>query len=184
MHKTLMTLTVSTMALLALGCQPKTKTKIVEVPKKDKVYDFTKTSYGDPVNVPVHDAACNSQRGLSLTNSIIAEAYMGVETLLMRTIIEEDVFENAKAKDITRQTFEYQTINEGRRVYLCRDASIIPANTQAGAAISIKAGADPAQAGAKGDPTERLKTLSELHDSGVLSDEEFESKKAEILKEL
>lgn len=144
MHKTLISFTVSTMALIAMGCQPKTKTKVVEVPKKDKVYDFTKTSYGDPVNVPVHDTACNSQRGLTLSNSIIAEAYMGVETLMMRTLIEEDVFENAKAKDIVRQTFEYQTINEGRRVYLCRDASTIPENTQEGAAISMKADADQA----------------------------------------
>lgn len=146
MHKTLTTLTVSTMALIAMGCQPKTKTKVVqvEVPKKEKVYDFTKTSYGDPVNVPVHDSACNSQRGLSLSNSIIAEAYMGVETLMVRTIIQEDVFENAKQKDITRQTFEYQTVNEGRRVYLCRDALTIPENTQEGAAISMKADADQA----------------------------------------
>jgi hypothetical protein len=132
------------MALIAMGCQPKTKTKVVEVPKKDKVYDFAKTSYGDPVNVPVHDTACNSQRGLTLSNGIIAEAYMGVETLLVRTFIEEDVFENAKEKDIVRQTFEYQTINEGRRVYLCRDASTIPETTQEGAAISMKADADQA----------------------------------------
>jgi hypothetical protein len=132
------------MALIAMGCQPKTKTKVVEVPKKEKVYDFTRTSYGDPVNVPAHDTACNSQRGLSLSNSIIAEAYMGVETLMVRTLIEEDVFENAKSKDIVRQTFEYQTINAGRRVYLCRDASTIPENTQEGAAISMKAEADQA----------------------------------------
>jgi hypothetical protein len=49
------------------------------------------------------------------------------------------------------------------------------ANQQAGA------GAAPA---AKGDPAERLKKLGELRDSGVLSDAEFEAKKAEILKEL
>jgi putative oligomerization/nucleic acid binding protein len=49
------------------------------------------------------------------------------------------------------------------------------ANQQAGA------GAAPA---AKQDPAERLKKLGELKDSGVLSDEEFEAKKAEILKEL
>ncbi|MDX6661281.1 MAG: Short C-terminal domain, partial [Solirubrobacteraceae bacterium] len=34
------------------------------------------------------------------------------------------------------------------------------------------------------DPAERLKKLGELKESGVLSDEEFEAKKAEILKEL
>jgi hypothetical protein len=49
------------------------------------------------------------------------------------------------------------------------------ANQQAGA------GAAPA---AKEDPAERLRKLGELKDSGVLSDEEFEAKKAEILKEL
>ena len=49
------------------------------------------------------------------------------------------------------------------------------ANQQAGA------GAAPA---AKEDPAERLKKLGELKESGVLSDEEFEAKKAEILKEL
>src|SRR5947199_4274 len=51
------------------------------------------------------------------------------------------------------------------------------ANQQAGAA----AGAAPA---AKEDPADRLKKLGELKDSGVISDEEFETKKAEILKEL
>ena len=49
------------------------------------------------------------------------------------------------------------------------------ANQQAGA------GAAPA---AKDDPADRLKKLGELKDSGVISDEEFETKKAEILKEL
>ena len=49
------------------------------------------------------------------------------------------------------------------------------ANQQAGA------GAAPA---AKEDPDDRLRKLGELKDSGVISDEEFETKKAEILKEL
>jgi Short C-terminal domain len=38
--------------------------------------------------------------------------------------------------------------------------------------------------GAKEDPTERLKKLGELREQGLLTDDEFEAKKAEVLKEL
>lgn len=61
------------------------------------------------------------------------------------------------------------------------------ANTYSGAADAAmrqamaNQGATPA---AKADPAERLKKLGELKESGVLTDEEFEAKKAEILKEL
>jgi hypothetical protein len=146
MKKTIFTLTASTLALLTMGCQPKTKTKVVEVPKKDKVYNFTKESYGDPVAVPTFDSSCNSQRGLGLRNTIIKEAYMGVETVSTRTIIEEDLFVNAREKDITRVTLENDVINQGRPVMLCRDASTIPVNTVEGAAISMKADVDQAYA--------------------------------------
>jgi membrane protease subunit (stomatin/prohibitin family) len=47
--------------------------------------------------------------------------------------------------------------------------------------------AEKAEADAKAaaeDPAERLKKLSQLKDAGLVSDEEFEAKKAEILKEL
>jgi len=40
------------------------------------------------------------------------------------------------------------------------------------------------EAGAANDPMAQLKQLGELHDSGVLSQEEFEAKKAEILDRL
>jgi len=60
-------------------------------------------------------------------------------------------------------------------------------NTYSGAADAAMRQAmanQQAGAGAKEDPAERLKKLGELKESGVLSDEEFETKKAEILKEL
>jgi hypothetical protein len=38
--------------------------------------------------------------------------------------------------------------------------------------------------GAKEDPTERQKKLGELREQGLLTDDEFEAKKAEVLKEL
>ena len=51
--------------------------------------------------------------------------------------------------------------------------------------------ADKAEADAKAaaevaanDPTERLKKLSQLKDAGLVTDEEFEAKKAEILSDL
>lgn len=47
-------------------------------------------------------------------------------------------------------------------------------------AMAGGAGAAPAAE----DPTEKLKKLGELHASGVLSDEEFEAKKAELLKQI
>ena len=66
-------------------------------------------------------------------------------------------------------------------------------NTYAGTAdaagrqyLADKADAD-AEAAAKvaaNDPAERLKKLSQLKDAGLVSDEEFESKKAEILADL
>jgi hypothetical protein len=52
--------------------------------------------------------------------------------------------------------------------------------------IADKADAD-AEAAAKvaaNDPAERLKKLSQLKDAGLVSDEEFETKKAEILSDL
>lgn len=144
MNKTIFTLTASTVALLALACQPKTRTKIVEVPKKDKVYNFAKETSGDPVPVPTYDPACNSQRGLGLSNSIIEEAYMGKEAVYTRTTIEEDIFENARQKNIYRVSYESDVIDQGRRVVLCRDAASIPVNTMEGAAISMKADVDQA----------------------------------------
>jgi len=65
-------------------------------------------------------------------------------------------------------------------------------NTYSGAADAAmrqamanqEAGAGAAPAAGKEDPADRLKKLGELKDSGVLTDEEFEAKKAEILKEL
>ena len=38
--------------------------------------------------------------------------------------------------------------------------------------------------GGRNDPAERLKKLSQLKDAGLVSDEEFETKKAEILADL
>ena len=59
-------------------------------------------------------------------------------------------------------------------------------NTYSGAADAAmrQAMANQQAGAAKPDPAERLKKLGELKESGVLSDEEFETKKAEILKEL
>ncbi len=142
--KNSLTLTSSTLALLVLACQPKTRTKVVEVPQKDKVYNFTKESYGEPVLVPVYDPACNSQRGLGLSNGIIEDAYMGIENLSVKTFIGEEVLDADTEKYINRQTYETEVIDPGRPVVLCRDASIIPANTQEGAAIAMKADVDQA----------------------------------------
>jgi hypothetical protein len=65
-------------------------------------------------------------------------------------------------------------------------------NTYAGTAdaagrqhLADKAAADKAaQDAAANDPAERLKKLSQLKDAGLVTDEEFEAKKAEILSEL
>jgi hypothetical protein len=66
-------------------------------------------------------------------------------------------------------------------------------NTYAGTAdaagrqyLADKAEADAkaAQDAAANDPTERLKKLSQLKDAGLVTDEEFETKKAEILADL
>jgi hypothetical protein len=66
-------------------------------------------------------------------------------------------------------------------------------NTYAGTAdaagrayLAEKADADAkaAQEAAANDPTERLKKLSQLKDAGLVTDEEFEAKKAEILADL
>jgi hypothetical protein len=66
-------------------------------------------------------------------------------------------------------------------------------NTYAGTAdaagrayLAEKADADAkaAQEAAANDPTERLKKLSQLKDAGLVTDEEFETKKAEILSDL
>jgi hypothetical protein len=44
---------------------------------------------------------------------------------------------------------------------------------------------DPnAQTAPGGDPTERLRKLKVLHDEGLITDEEFQNKRAEILKEM
>lgn len=69
-----------------------------------------------------------------------------MESLRIETTIEEDVWENASPKNIFRQSYESVVINPGRPVFLCRDASSIPAYTQEGAAISMKADADAAYA--------------------------------------
>jgi hypothetical protein len=66
-------------------------------------------------------------------------------------------------------------------------------NTYAGTAdaagrqyLADKAAADAqaAQDASANDPAERLKKLSQLKDAGLVSDEEFEAKKAEILADL
>jgi hypothetical protein len=66
-------------------------------------------------------------------------------------------------------------------------------NTYAGTAdaagrayLAEKAEADAkaAQEAAANDPTERLKKLSQLKEAGLVTDEEFEAKKAEILADL
>ncbi|MDQ3231923.1 MAG: hypothetical protein M3Q07_08900, partial [Pseudobdellovibrionaceae bacterium] len=150
MNKTAFALTSTTALILVMACQPKTKTKTeyvtVEVPKKEKVYEFTRESSGDPVEVQVYDPNCNDQRGLGLRSALIAEALIGVEMVRTSTTIEENIWENAKEKSITRQTYEMDYISQGRPVALCRDASTIPVNTQEGAAISMKSDADTAHA--------------------------------------
>ena len=65
-------------------------------------------------------------------------------------------------------------------------------NTYAGTAdaagrayLAEKAEQESAEAKpAAGDPAERLKKLSQLKEAGLVSDEEFETKKAEILADL
>jgi hypothetical protein len=51
-------------------------------------------------------------------------------------------------------------------------------------AEKAEADAKAAQEAAANDPAERLKKLSQLKDAGLVSDEEFETKKAEILSDL
>jgi hypothetical protein len=51
-------------------------------------------------------------------------------------------------------------------------------------ADKAEADAQAAQAAAANDPTERLKKLGQLKDAGLVTDEEFETKKAEILADL
>lgn len=46
---------------------------------------------------------------------------------------------------------------------------------------AAKAAAAPAPAPAAADPTEQLKKLAELHDQGVISDEEFAAAKKKAL---
>jgi hypothetical protein len=50
-----------------------------------------------------------------------------------------------------------------------------------GSAGQSKAAGTPDQSNAASDPIERLRQLSELRDAGIVTDEEFEAKKAEIL---
>jgi hypothetical protein len=66
-------------------------------------------------------------------------------------------------------------------------------NTYAGTAdaagrqyLADKAAADAkaTQEAAANDPAERLKKLSQFNDAGLVTDEEFEAKKAEILADL
>lgn len=64
-------------------------------------------------------------------------------------------------------------------------------NTYAGTAdaagrqyLADKAGAEAAQQAAANDPAERLKKLGQLKDAGLITDEEFDAKKAEILADL
>jgi hypothetical protein len=137
MKKTAFALTCSTLAVLASGCRTETKTKVVEVDRQDKAYNFTSESYGDPIEVPMHDKSCFG-RGVGLGQGIIADAFMGVETLSVRTFIEEEVAEYSKRKDIARITLEHSVIGNGRSVKLCQEAQTIPANTQEGAAVSMK----------------------------------------------
>jgi len=47
-----------------------------------------------------------------------------------------------------------------------------------------QAGGAPAAAGGGGDIAERMKKLGELREQGLLTDDEYEGKKAELLKEL
>jgi Short C-terminal domain len=51
----------------------------------------------------------------------------------------------------------------------------------AGAATAAPAPAQPAQSGITAQDTERLAELGRLHESGVLTDEEFAQQKARIL---
>jgi Short C-terminal domain len=51
-------------------------------------------------------------------------------------------------------------------------------------ADKAEADAQATQAAAANDPAERLKKLSQLKDAGLVSDDEFEAKKAEILADL
>jgi hypothetical protein len=51
-------------------------------------------------------------------------------------------------------------------------------------AEKAEADASAAQEAAANDPAERLKKLSQLKDAGLVTDEEFEAKKAEILADL
>jgi Short C-terminal domain len=59
--------------------------------------------------------------------------------------------------------------------------SIPPARPPAAPAAAVSSSAPGAQAG---DVAARLRKLDELRDSGLLTDDEFEAKKAEILREL
>lgn len=53
-----------------------------------------------------------------------------------------------------------------------------------GSGVGLPAPAAAAPAPAADDPIERIKKLSELHAAGVLTDEEFATKKAELLGEV
>ena len=51
-------------------------------------------------------------------------------------------------------------------------------------ALGLAAGLTVVAGGAAPDPVDQLKRLAELHDAGVITAEEFESKKAEILSRM
>jgi membrane protease subunit (stomatin/prohibitin family) len=53
-----------------------------------------------------------------------------------------------------------------------------------GAMAQAAGGAAAAAPAAAVDPTERLSKLADLHDRGVLNDEEFATQKAKILSEM
>ena len=59
------------------------------------------------------------------------------------------------------------------------EGSAAPATTDAPAAAAVPAA--PAAATGSGDYMEELQKLASLHDAGILTDEEFNAKKAQIL---
>jgi Short C-terminal domain len=56
--------------------------------------------------------------------------------------------------------------------------------SQPATANADQAPAPPAEMTSRDDPIEQIKKLGELRDAGVLTDQEFESKKADLLSRL
>jgi uncharacterized membrane protein YdbT with pleckstrin-like domain len=113
----------------------------------------------------------------------LLERLLGNGTLTIESAAEQGttVFRNIPHPDETRQMI-YREIEEDEQRDSHRDgAAVAEAIKQAGIAAP---GTQPAAPAAQPSATDRMAQLQQLHEQGLVSDADFEAKKAEILKDL